>query len=301
MAHRGDSAAQRFARELSSGSSASRTYTGGQVARALDIAETTLRSWHRRYEIGPQATRPGGYRRYTAEDISRLERMRDLIRSGMLASDAARTTTGPLAGPGLDVARDRLTAASRALDSRSCRNVLVEAIQAHGVVAAWENVCRPALADVEDEQRKASEPVTCVPREHVLSWSISAALHNTLHGVPQARRPAVLLTCVQDEQHTLPLEALGAALAERDVPVRMLGAAMPTRGLVAAVRASSPEAVVVWAQRPSTASGVVASLRRLSPRIVTAGPGWSARRRASPEHLSSLPAAVTLLSGEPTR
>ncbi|HEX2134060.1 MAG TPA: MerR family transcriptional regulator [Actinophytocola sp.] len=283
MVHRGDV-----------GASAPRTYTAGQVARALGVAETTLRSWHRRYDLGPHAARPGGYRRYTAEDITRLERMRDLIRSGTSASDAARTASGP----GLGLARHRLAEASRRLDSRACRAVLVAAVQTFGVVAVWDELCRPALTDVETAQRADDAPATCIPREHVLSWATAAAMHHVLPGAPEEDRPAVVLACSEDEQHTLPLEVLAAALAERHVPVRMLGAAVPTDGLVAAARALAPGAVVVWAQRPDTARGdVLTRLGRLPLRRLTAGPGWSARRRASPEHLPSLGAAVTSLSG----
>lgn len=278
---------------------APQVYTAGQVARVLGVAETTLRSWHRRYDVGPHAARPGGYRRYTAADVARLERMRDLIRSGMLASDAARTTFDHVASPGLELTRIRLVETSRRLDSRACLAVLAQAVQTYGVVAVWDEVCCPALVEVEHEWQTDSEPVTCVPREHVLSWAIAAAVHHVLPTVPEDRRPAVLLACVEGEQHTLPLEALAAALAERHVPVRMMGAGLPTDGLVAAARALSPAVVVVWALRQDTAHGdVLRRFRRLPLRCVTAGPGWSARRRASPEHLPSLAAAVTALGGQ---
>ncbi|NEA12181.1 MerR family DNA-binding transcriptional regulator, partial [Streptomyces sp. SID10692] len=42
--------------------------TTGAVARLLGVAPTTLRSWDRRYGLGP-ATREGGrHRRWTAAD-----------------------------------------------------------------------------------------------------------------------------------------------------------------------------------------------------------------------------------------
>src|ERR1700759_1599917 len=66
------------------------SWTAGQVARHLGIAESTLRSWHRRYGIGPHGTEPGRYRRYLEEAVPRLRRMLDLIGLGMLPSEAAR-------------------------------------------------------------------------------------------------------------------------------------------------------------------------------------------------------------------
>src|SRR6201986_673879 len=65
--------------------------TAGQVAQQLGISESTLRTWHRRYGLDPPDAEPGHYRRYRAEDVARLRRMLELVKGGMLASEAART------------------------------------------------------------------------------------------------------------------------------------------------------------------------------------------------------------------
>lgn len=62
-------------------------WTAGQVARHLGIATSTLRSWHQRYSIGPHDSQPGRYRRYSAADVAQLQRMTELIKLGMLASE----------------------------------------------------------------------------------------------------------------------------------------------------------------------------------------------------------------------
>src|SRR5687767_913975 len=46
------------------------------VARKLGIAPATLRTWDRRYGIGPADHTPGRHRRYSADDLARLELMR---------------------------------------------------------------------------------------------------------------------------------------------------------------------------------------------------------------------------------
>jgi hypothetical protein len=204
---------------------------------------------------------------------------------------------GQASAEGLEQVRERLTAASRRLDSVGCRAIVLAAVRTFGVVPVWERLCRPAMHDVEAEQASRAGDDACVPREHVISWAVAAALHQVVPPGPDDGRPAVLLACTDAEQHTLPLEALAAALAERRVPVRMLGAAVPVAGLVDAVRTTSPRAVVLWSQRPETASpDALRRLRRLPSRRMTAGPGWSARRRASPDHLDTLPAALTSLT-----
>jgi hypothetical protein len=65
------------------------------------VAPSTLRTWNRRYGIGAHELSPGRHRRYTAEDITRLEHMQKLILRGAAPADAARAAlTAPVApGP----------------------------------------------------------------------------------------------------------------------------------------------------------------------------------------------------------
>ena len=65
-------------------------FSVGTVARRLGVAPSTLRTWNRRYGIGARELSPGKHRRYTAEDITRLEHMQKLILRGAAPADAAR-------------------------------------------------------------------------------------------------------------------------------------------------------------------------------------------------------------------
>jgi transposase-like protein len=74
-------------------------FTVAVVARRLGIAPATLRTWDRRYGIGPSSHAPGTRRRYALADLSRLERMRRLTIQGVSPADAARialTTPRPV-------------------------------------------------------------------------------------------------------------------------------------------------------------------------------------------------------------
>jgi MerR family transcriptional regulator, light-induced transcriptional regulator len=266
------------------------------VARHLGIAESTLRSWHRRYGIGPQGSRPGRYRRYSEEDVARLRRMLDLIGLGMLASEAARTVQ---AGEFEPVAADRdvadLITAARAADAERCRIVLDSVLARRGVVDGWDLVCRPALAAADADQRFDPD---CMDIEHALSWAILGALHRIARPPISPGAVPVLLACVEAEHHTLPLAALAAALAAHRVAVHMLGAATPTPSLVRAVRDTAAGAVVLWSHRRDTAGPeVLRSLRRYPVRLYTAGPGWPAPPPAGTQHLAGLRAALDELVG----
>jgi len=265
------------------------------VARMLGIAPATLRTWDRRYGIGPSAHAPGRHRRYSPDDLARLETMRHALVRGVGPAEAAsyalaagsgrpptpahsaRARAGGtmLALPGAGRYARGLGRAALALDFPAARTVLIEAIAALGVVTAWDEVARPVLGAVAQRWAMTGAGVEV---EHLLSQSVTAVF--SAHVVGQDEEPEgrpILLAGMPREQHTLPLLVLGAALGDQGVPVRPLGADLPGTALIAAVRRTAPAAVVLWSQLPPSADGaLVAALPETRPRARTfvAGPGW---------------------------
>ncbi|MGW5861617.1 MerR family transcriptional regulator [Streptomyces sp. NPDC055239] len=287
----------------------------GSVARRLGVAPTTVRSWDQRYGLGPDAHTSGRHRRWTAADISRLERMCALTMTGVPPSEAARIAREgaplapvPLEPPAVparprpvrsrshtglqlgDVRREckGLARASLRLEAAAVDDLLTSAIADYGLVTAWQEVIMPTLQAVGRKWESSGEKYVEV--EHFLSWHVAGVLRRNAPPVPAgpaSGHPAAvtLLACVPGENHTLPLEALAAALTERGLPVRMFGAAMPAQALVAAVRRTGPAAVGLWAQSRTTANRPlaqhVASMEwgvrgaRRHPLVLTLGPGWT--------------------------
>src|SRR5690606_6629829 len=64
--------------------------TVAAVAGRLGVAPATLRTWDRRYGLGPSARLSGSHRRYGAEDLARLVVMRRLTLEGVAPNEAAR-------------------------------------------------------------------------------------------------------------------------------------------------------------------------------------------------------------------
>jgi DNA-binding transcriptional MerR regulator/methanogenic corrinoid protein MtbC1 len=64
--------------------------TVAAVARRLGVAPSTLRTWDRRYGLGPSAHTAGSHRRYSAQDLARLVVMRRLTGEGVPPSEAAQ-------------------------------------------------------------------------------------------------------------------------------------------------------------------------------------------------------------------
>ncbi|MFD7568188.1 MerR family transcriptional regulator [Streptomyces tendae] len=307
--------------------------TTGEVARRLGVAPTTVRTWDRRYGLGPEAHTNGRHRRWTAEDVARLERMCALTATGLPPAEAARLArseealTAAARPRGADAAR-RVAAGRRSragsglqlgdvrqecrgiaraalrLDAAVLDELLLAAVAEHGLVAAWTEVIVPTLQAVGRKWETSGEKYVEV--EHFLSWHVSGALRRTTPRTVEGRPGATtVLACVPGENHTLPLEVLSAALTERGVPVRMFGGALPVESLVAAVRRTGPAAVGLWAQSRTTASrplaqhvaamewGVRGARRR--PVVLTLGPGWAGRPVAGLARPSGLAEAVAAL------
>jgi MerR family transcriptional regulator, light-induced transcriptional regulator len=270
--------------------------SAGDVARRLGIAVTTLRTWHQRYDLGPSHHQAGQHRRYTTDDLARLEVMRRLTTRGVPAASAARVALGGAPGPEepnrdggghaipvgrADAAARGLARAAMRLDHTAMHAALTAAIAAHGVVSTWDDLVCPVLQGIGERHARTRRLVEV---EHLLSRCVSEAL--TV--IPGPAGPATaLLACVDEEQHTLPLEALAAALAERGISSRLLGARVPTSALLAAVRRTGPRVVLLWSQTPVTADpGQLGELLRHRPAplaVAAAGPGWAP---------TQLPAAV---------
>src|SRR5690349_18222380 len=71
------------------------------AARRLGIAPGTLRTWDRRYGIGPTDHTRGRHRRYSAVDMARLELMQHALVQGASPAEAARYahSAGDATGP----------------------------------------------------------------------------------------------------------------------------------------------------------------------------------------------------------
>ena len=335
--------------------------SAGAVARRLGVAVTTLRTWHQRYGLGPSLHEPGQHRRYTPQDVARLEFMQRLITTGVPPAEAARwaqrldevplsgakaapsashpaagtasrqpgrTATAPpgmpaghappampaghappgmpagyappampaghapLGVPAVERAASQrrdggglslgaahpaargLSRAAVRLDAAGARRCLSDAVAEFGVVSTWDQVIAPVLIAIGNRHATRGDFVDV---EHVVSGCVTAVL-SAVPRPPEGVPARILLACADEEQHSLPLEALAAALAEQNVPARVLGARVPQAALTAAVRRTGPSAVLLWSSHPSTAGtdqlAAVIKGRWRPLLIAAAGPGW---------------------------
>lgn len=282
--------------------------TVAAVARLIGVAPDTLRTWDRRYGMGPSQHVPGKHRRYTSEDVARLQIMRRLVMDGVMPAEAARvalatdvadlpkphrptlsivrtpestqTSLSDDAGQVISLSSPRskragLSRTAAMMDSSACQRTIAESLEEHGVLWTWDNLLVPVLVAFGERWARTGEGIEI---EHMLSEVIITELQNRALNVDQPVnvRP-VVLAAAPHELHTLPLYAIGAALAEHRISSRILGARMPTDALSAACRKLGPSAVVIWSQSVGTADLAVwraIEPQRPVPLKIAVGPGW---------------------------
>jgi DNA-binding transcriptional MerR regulator len=259
--------------------------TVAAVARQIGVAPATLRTWARRYGLGPSGHEAGEHRRYCASDLAKLILMRRLISAGVAPADAAEQA---LSHKGevkvekilktFEVRQDVVEAivnGANSLDRNFVESILRKDLDKYGVIDSWQEVIVPVLIIVGDAW---AETGTGIEVEHLLSETITGLMRDRSLGIkkPINGRP-VLLASVGEELHCLALHALHAALAEQNIECNFLGARTPIEALSNMVSRSAPPAVFLWAQLPKNGDPKyfrdIPSIRP-APRFILGGPGW---------------------------
>ena len=256
------------------------------MARRIGVAPATLRTWDRRYGLGPSAHESGEHRRYCPADLARLTLMRRLITSGVSPCDAAAQAKSHKGSINLEtivtdyVVREELVSAlhkaAKGLDKKFIEAALRKDLAQYGVEQSWSEVIVPLLLIVGNEWEASGDGIEV---EHLLTEVLKGILREHVEDI---RKPVnahpVLLASVGEEVHSLALHALAAALAERKIETYFLGARTPLEALSAMITRSAPPAVFLWAQLSKNADpkffNDIPAIRPM-PRMVLGGPGWS--------------------------
>lgn len=282
--------------------------TTGVLARRLGVSPTTLRSWDRRYGLGPATRAEGRHRRWTAEDVAMVREMCRLTAEGLPPAEAARAARARAARPGAGrspAARTpppvrplprSLPAASEPFlpadavpgdaaavaDARRLGRGLARAAVRMDAEAVQEQI----TATMESHGLMAAWQEVLVPTlryvgrrwessddryvevEHLLSWHVSAALHHAYARATARNRAA-------DTRQVL-LACLPGE--QHTLPLEVLTAVLAERGLrVLMLGGSVP------------AEALEATVRRVAPAAVAL---WSQSRSTADLPLARHLAAI---------
>jgi len=273
------------------------------VARRLGVAPATLRTWARRYGIGPSEHEAGSHRKYCPSDLAKLTVMRRLISAGVAPADAAEQAKDHEGEVIIeeftslcrecDETINAIFNAAEALDSLFVETMLRNEISENGIINAWQEVFVPVLIQVGAAWEKSGKGIEV---EHMLTEILKRVLRESTSEIvaPVNTRP-VLLASVGEELHSLALHALAAALAERGIETHFLGARTPVEAISSMVSRFAPPAVFLWAQLPVNGDPkFVAALPavRPAPRVIIGGPGWNPDKCQNAHFVGSLALAV---------
>jgi DNA-binding transcriptional MerR regulator len=259
--------------------------TVAAVARRIGVAPATLRTWARRYGLGPSGHEAGEHRKYRPEDLAKLIMMRRLIVAGVTPAEAAEQALAHKGDLNLeqivksvhdrsDIV-DAIVSAAQSLDHNFVEALFRKEISQFGVIDSWHEVMVPVLIIVGDIWAQTGEGIEV---EHLLSESITNVLRDFAREIKSPINPRpVLLASVGEELHCLALHALNAALAEINIECQVMGARTPLSALSTVVTHSAPPAVFLWAQLAKNGDPIFFKnipKVRPAPRVVLGGPGW---------------------------
>ena len=229
-------------------------YRINMVADMIGVTAANLRAWERRYGI-PKPQRAGNsYRLYSEEDVKLLKKMKALCEAGHAPSNASKLAFDELgqqelieirAYPGLDQLKQKLVTATIEFDSVEIDRTLQHAATLESAWIIYQELIEPALCEIGDLWE---QDASYLANEHLLSHSVKSVMVQFLKVLrPPKPRKRVLLACVQDELHDIPLYALAIRCAHAGCLPIIIGANTPPIALKNAVEHTHPDLVVLSA------------------------------------------------------
>jgi len=202
------------------------------LARRTGVPADTIRKWEQRYGVLRPERTTGGQRRYSEEDVARVEWLKARLGEGYRIGEAA-TLLGavPLAAPASpDALREALADAVVRNDLASLITLVDQALALNQLEDALTDVLAPVLTAVGDSW-EAGE--ISVAQEHLASGVVRAHLERLLADSRAAIRGTAVLACAPGEQHELGLLMLAVLLRADGWQVAYLGADTPVGDAVA--------------------------------------------------------------------
>ncbi|WP_454299206.1 MerR family transcriptional regulator [Salana multivorans] len=192
--------------------------TVAAVAARLGVAASTLRTWDRRYGLGPSGRSAGRHRRYSPDDLARLETMRALTQRGVALADAARIAVRSAPRDEVEEDLDPLSLAAAAVDARMERLVrsLHTAAAQLGLTEVLTQRVHPAreiLADATRADAPGRDP------EAALTAALLTVIRERVQRAPVPRLGPVLVVGARSQ--LLDAHVLAAMLHEAGVRTRV--------------------------------------------------------------------------------
>jgi methanogenic corrinoid protein MtbC1/transposase-like protein len=205
------------------------------VARRTGVGEHTLRKWEQRYGVLRPTRTDGGQRRYSEDDVARVQWLAARLREGYRIGEAAAmlTESGGEAPGTPEELRDALLATAGRAGKGGLGPLLDHAFTLYPLEQALRDVLCPCLVGIGELWARGE---LSVGQEHLATAAIRARLERTLAEPRGAVRGLAVLACAPDEQHELGLLMLACLLRADGWEVVYLGQSTPVADAVAIAR-----------------------------------------------------------------
>ena len=201
---------------------ADRSRTVSSVADELGVSASTLRTWERRYGLGPARREAGSRRRYQPEDVERLRAMVNHLHAGLPAAEAAKralsdVTAHPNAG---HVTASQLRSIVLSDDIPRLEDALEATVASHGLVHTWSRFVVSTLKTLRTTP--GGDPVGAPPALMLLNafQRVCRSVHLSRPARSFVGGDRVAL--ITDALHETPAQVIGVALAWYGCDVRVL-------------------------------------------------------------------------------
>ncbi|MCR6690741.1 MerR family transcriptional regulator [Cellulomonas sp.] len=250
--------------------------TVAAVAARLGVAPATLRTWDRRYGLGPSDRTAGSHRRYSAPDVERLLVMRRLTLDGVAPGDAARLARDtpleaapsalPVSGGGVAATPAALLDAALRGDRAACARLLALAPAAGlaEIETWWTGLVEPTLAEI------ARRTVVDRPGQDA-GLVVRAGAVDALAAWAAPERPTagiVLVLVPPGQDRPLVAHVLAAALVAGGVDARVVGGPTGRRHALELVFMTKPDALVTVSTRADADLSLVEHVADAHPDLV---------------------------------
>lgn len=200
------------------------------TAQRLGISPSTLRTWERRYGLGPQHREAGKRRRYSPEEIETLENVLRLVRSGVSPSDAVASVQQAQqvvthVGDNTDV-EDLLADANNGCYEDLRRKVDV-LISRDGLLRTWSDYIGPVLRKMR--YPSAGNLPGVVPRTTLTQAVLSVVYEVAEQGENRLRssQPSCPVLVIADDARELHAHIVGVSLQWEGIQARIVPMVVP--------------------------------------------------------------------------
>lgn len=238
------------------------------ISRRTGVAPDTLRKWEQRYGVVRPTRTSGGQRRYSEQDVARVEWLRDRLAEGWRIGEASRVLQHRDVPAAADPAAllEALGDAALRGDTSATGALLDQSFAVLPLTTALDEVVAPTLRWIGEAWHRGE---LSVAHEHAAASKIRARLEQLVADERGGVRGTAVLACAPGEQHDLGLLMLAVALRADGWHVEYLGANTPVGDAVAFAESLSAELLCLSAARAEPLEAIERGLADLGRETAT--------------------------------